>query len=149
MKIPVHVQISFWIQLALLIPGVIRLVPRAFGAESATVASAPIAVVALLVGIALWVWIAIRIRQGRRGFRMFLTVATGLNVVFAIVDLVTGIYGFGWTTFATAIIQIGAVVLLWLPESRRYFDAVRQARREAQLLEEAEPVKPYLDPDNR
>ncbi len=82
------------------------------------------AVVAGLVGVGLWVWMAVKNGQGRSWARVVATVLGALNIVFTLLGLAGGT--------ATAVTLVSSLVslvlagvilyLLYRPESTRFYD---------------------------
>lgn len=81
-------------------------------------------VVILLIGAALWAWMAWANGRGRNWARIFATVLFALNTIFLVLSLrragVSVIFGvLGW------LLGLGAVILLWRKESSEYFQPGR------------------------
>jgi hypothetical protein len=77
-----------------------------------------------LVGVGLWVWMAIKNGQGRSWARVVATVLGGINIVLTLFTLAGG-QATGLTTFVSLLgVALAAVilVLLYRPESSRYYD---------------------------
>jgi hypothetical protein len=127
MRIPITVNVSFWLQLVMLVPGVVTFIPNVIN-ENATPGFVVFAGVFTLGILAFWAWVAVRTRQGRRGFRTFLSVIAGLTGVVCVVDLVTNFVGLPAVTWVNFALSVVAVILLWLPASSAYFDEVSELR---------------------
>lgn len=86
-------------------------------------------VVVGLIGVGLWIWMAIANRRGREWARITGTVLFGLNTISLIANLVQH-----ETTLAEAValvvwaIGLGAVAFLWKPTSNAYFKAPKYSR---------------------
>lgn len=83
------------------------------------------AVVSGLVGVALWIWMAITNGQGKSWARVVATVFGVLNVVGTLISL-TGPGATGLTIATSLISVVLAAVILFLlyrPESSRYYEA--------------------------
>jgi hypothetical protein len=94
--------------------------------DSAVAGFVAVSVVAGLVSIGLWVWMAMANGQGKSWARIVATVLGGLNIVFTLLGMTQG----GSTGLSTALSLIGLVLaavilwLLWRPESTAYYEAV-------------------------
>jgi hypothetical protein len=83
------------------------------------------AIVIGLVGVGLWIWMAVTNGRGLSWARVVATVFGGLNVLFTLVGFsrpestglanVIGVLG--------AVLAVVILVLLWQPESSRYYEA--------------------------
>lgn len=113
-----------------LVPGVLN---PAFG----------FAAVSVLAIVAFWSWIARKTWQGRSWARMLQTVIVPLGIAVLTLGSVRGDIAFSWTEPIPFVLSGAAVVLMWVPTSRSYFDAT------AAELHPPKPMKPYLDPKNR
>lgn len=83
-----------------------------------------------LVGVGLWLWMAWKNGEGRAWARVVASVLGGLNLVFTFFGFVGGQY-MGTTLVlqaATLVIAIGALFLLWRPESTAYYEDVTAHR---------------------
>ena len=69
-----------------------------------------------LVFAALYIFIAIRLKEGARWARLVLSILAGLAVISLLLQLVTLNLGFIGSALAVA-----AGVLMWLPESQKHF----------------------------
>lgn len=86
-----------------------------------TVASA---IVAGLIGVGLWVWMAVKNGQGRSWARVVATVLGGLNIVFTLINLAGGT-ATPLTVVSGLVSLVLAGVILYLlyrPESTRFYD---------------------------
>lgn len=82
------------------------------------------AVVAGLVGVGLWVWMAVKNGQGRSWARVVATVLGGLNIVFTLFGLAGGTSTALTLAFSLVSLALAAVILflLYRPESTRFYD---------------------------
>jgi hypothetical protein len=90
-----------------------------------------------LIGVGLWIWMAIANRQGLSWARVVATVLGGLNIGFTLLGWLVGSV-LGQTndgvSIAMQVASVGLAVvilaLLWQPQSTRYYDAVSAHRRQ-------------------
>jgi hypothetical protein len=81
-------------------------------------------IVAGLIGVGLWVWMAVKNGQGRSWARVVATVLGGINILFTLF----GLAGNGTTAvtllFSVLSIALAGVILylLYRPESSRFYD---------------------------
>ncbi|GGP57110.1 hypothetical protein [Saccharothrix coeruleofusca] len=87
--------------------------------QSVATASLMFAVVLGLLFAGLYVLFAFKARAGRNWARLVLTVLTGLNLLVLLL-------GASWLGLLTALISVVAVVLLYTPNAKSYFDAVKR-----------------------
>src|SRR5215472_1103668 len=94
--------------------------------HTAEVAIVGLAVFSALLGIGLWVWMALANKAGKSWARIMASVLFGLNTLF----LVTGFtrpspLGSRLVTVLIWLIGAGAIMFLWRAESSQYFEAGR------------------------
>ncbi len=78
-----------------------------------------------LVGIGLWLWMAVANNRGKSWARIVGTVLFGLNTLFLVLSLVRPHASVGLVfSLVVWLAGLGAVVLLWRPESSQYFTAM-------------------------
>lgn len=141
---PLLVNVAFWLILLSLAIGLCLLIARVVGFDWATyvtqshlkelregrpqipekylLAGLIFSWVAPIVVFALWVALATWLRRGFHWARIVLTVVAGLNLLTL---------PFGHPTLATFLLlplDLAPAVLVWLPQSNRYFAAVSRAR---------------------
>ncbi|PSK99191.1 hypothetical protein CLV30_11893 [Haloactinopolyspora alba] len=83
-----------------------------------------VAVVVSLLGVALWLWMAVKNKQGRSWARVVATVLGGLNIVFTLFSLGNTA---GLNLVVNLVTVVLAAVILWFlyrPESTEYYRAV-------------------------
>jgi hypothetical protein len=140
--VPNEVQISFWIWIAGAVlsilgalysltqrdqfaealrntPQASQLSPEEF--DAAVSASLLFAVVLGVVFAGLYILFALQMRAGKNWARVVLTVLTALS-------LVSMLFGASLLGLFTALISVVAVVMLYMPNAKAYFDAVKRAR---------------------
>lgn len=88
----------------------------------------PGSVVGLIVGVGIAYLILRAIYASRHWVRVLLTVFAALGTLLLLLDLLTRLFGYSWFDLIGIVMVDTAVVLLWLPASRAYFGAVKQAR---------------------
>ncbi|WP_456696583.1 hypothetical protein [Aeromicrobium sp. P5_D10] len=88
------------------------------------------AVVFGLLGALLWVWMAWKNGQGRKWARVVASVLGGLNVVGALFTISAGNAGTLTvvSTLVSLVLAVVILVLLWKPESTRFYDATTASR---------------------
>lgn len=89
-----------------------------------------LAVVLGLVGVGLWIWMALTNKRGLGWARIVATVLGGLNILFNLIGLIGTT---GGPTFVSLAMIVLAVVIIWLlfrPESSQYYNAVSDYRRQ-------------------
>lgn len=94
----------------------------------------PVGVLYALVVLALWVWLARANGRGRQWARVTATVLGGLALVLHPVAMATGGAGEIVVRLGLLVHAVAIVVLLWLPRSSRYYDAVSETRSPGQWL---------------
>lgn len=93
------------------------------------------AVIGALVGLGLWIWMAVANGRGLAWSRVVATVFGGIDIVVAIFGLVGGtmvatkIPGTTIIDGIDLVLAIVLLVLLWRPECSRYYAAVTAAKR--------------------
>jgi hypothetical protein len=81
-----------------------------------------------VIGVGLWIWMAITNGQGKSWARVVATVLGGLNVLFTLLGF-AGATGEGTTALGTALSLIGLalavsiLILLYRPDSTRFYEA--------------------------
>jgi len=92
--------------------------------------SQPIAAIVVggTIGLAIAAFLIYRVYRGRNWVRILLTVLAILGTILLIVDLISGAIGYTWLDLIGVVMSDVSVILLWVAPSRRYFDAVKQAR---------------------
>jgi hypothetical protein len=82
------------------------------------------AVIAGLVGVGLWVWMAVKNGQGRSWARVVATVLGGLNILFTLFGLAGGGSTALSLLFSLLSIVLAGIILylLYRPESSRFYD---------------------------
>jgi hypothetical protein len=82
-----------------------------------------------LIGIGLWIWMALANNSGKSWARIIGTVLFGLNTLFVVLSLVRPHASLGLVFgLVVWLAGLGAVILLWRPESSQYFTAVSGSR---------------------
>ncbi len=84
-----------------------------------------VAVFVGLIGVALWLWMAIKNKQGRSWARVVATILGGLNIVFTLFSLTSS--GSGLNMIINLVTIALAAVILWFlyrPDSSEYYAAV-------------------------
>jgi hypothetical protein len=90
--------------------------------HSAEVATVAIFVVVGLIGIGLWVWMALANKAGRSWARIVASVLFGLNTLFLLLQVArSGIQGGLIASMITWLVGLGAIILLWRKDSSFYF----------------------------
>ena len=94
-----------------------------------------IAIIVTLIEVGVWIWVAVKTRQGRSWARVLSTVLGTLFVVFAVLGFAIARVAPATATdqdvLSSALSVIGVVlaltivVLLWVPDSNRWFAAMR------------------------
>jgi hypothetical protein len=81
-------------------------------------------VIAGLVGIGLWVWMAVKNGQGRSWARVVATVLGALSILFNLFGLASGGATAASLVFSLVSLALAAVILflLYRPESTRFYD---------------------------
>jgi hypothetical protein len=93
--------------------------------HSAQVALVAFAVFFGLLATGLWTWMAFANKAGKTWARILGTVLFGINTVFLLLSLVRPHASLGLIfSLLVWLAGVGAVVLLWRPESSRYFAAM-------------------------
>jgi hypothetical protein len=94
--------------------------------HTAEVATVGVAVFFGLVGIGLWIWMALANRAGRSWARIVATVFFGLNTLFLLLGLArTAPLGSRLVSILLWLIGLGAIIFLWRKDSSEYFGAAR------------------------
>jgi hypothetical protein len=94
--------------------------------HSLEVADIAIAIVAGVVGIGLWLWMARANAAGHNWARITGTVFFGLNTLFFLLSLARPHAGVGLVfSVLVWLVGLGAVIMLWRPESGPYFTQPR------------------------
>jgi hypothetical protein len=82
-----------------------------------------------LLGIGLWIWMAMANKAGRNWARVLGTVLFGIDTLFLAYGLArTGAAAGTLFSILTWLIGLGAVVFLWRRDSTDYFNALRTPR---------------------
>lgn len=83
------------------------------------------------IGIFLWLWMAWKNGQGRQWARIVATVLGGLNVLFLLLGLANPDLETATLVFSVVNLVLAAaiLILLWRPESTRFYTAVTQSRQ--------------------
>lgn len=118
--VPQQLVISYWLWVAAAVLGVILSVVSIFtltGVLGGAMAGAGITtVIVSLIFAALYIFIAVRLKEGSRWARLVLSILGGLAALGFLTQLVTGNLNFIGSAVATA-----AAILMWLPQSRDHF----------------------------
>ncbi|HEY3869016.1 MAG TPA: hypothetical protein VGM10_11725 [Actinocrinis sp.] len=112
------------------------------------------AVVAVIIGIGLWIWMAFVNRAGKNWARITGTVFFGISTLSVIIDVAAGSSGMGGAKSTTAqvvvavigwLIGLAAVLLLWNKASGPYFKRQNNPYAQAPYPEQyPQPGQPYL-----
>jgi hypothetical protein len=133
--LPTELKVAFWIWF---VGGILGLLGGLLGMLASLVlfSAAPGAAVGVLllmllaaaVGAAQIVF-ALRMKEGKQWARLALTVLTGVTLLLALINLAMGVgQGGNWAGF---VISLAATILLWLPNSQAWFEAVRNKGNKA------------------
>jgi len=76
-----------------------------------------------LVGVGLWLWMAAANKAGRSWARVVATVFGGLNVLFTLYGLTTGVTPASILNVVSVLLAVVILVLLWRPSSSEYYRA--------------------------
>jgi heme A synthase len=89
------------------------------------------AVIAGLIGVLLWVWMAETNRRGKSWARIVATVLGALNVVLTLIGLLTGQFAGIVLVFnlVSAVLAAAILYLLYRPDSNAYYEAMSDIRR--------------------
>jgi hypothetical protein len=94
--------------------------------HTAEVATVGAAVFFGLVGIGLWIWMALANRAGRGWARIVATVFFGLNTLFLLLGFArTAPLGSRLVSILLWLIGLGAIIFLWRKDSSEYFGTAR------------------------
>jgi hypothetical protein len=86
-----------------------------------------LAVVSGAIGIGLWTWMAFANRAGKSWARIVATVFFGIDTLFLLVGILrAGVAAGSFVSILIWLIGLGAIILLWRPESTAFFQARRQ-----------------------
>jgi hypothetical protein len=97
--------------------------------HSAEVFLVGVSVVIGLLGVGLWIWMAMMNKAGRNWARILGTVLFGIDTLFLAYGLArTGAAAGTLVSIVTWLIGLGAVVYLWRRDSTEYFNALRTPR---------------------
>ena len=78
-----------------------------------------------LIGIGLWVWMALANKAGKSWARITGSALSGLNTLFVLLSLIRPHASLGLVfSLLVWLAGVGAVILLWRPESSQYFTAM-------------------------
>jgi hypothetical protein len=78
-----------------------------------------------LIGLGLWVWMALMNKAGKSWARIVATVLFGLDTLFLLLGLArAGAAASSLVSILTWLIGLGAVILLWRKDSSEYFTAL-------------------------
>lgn len=84
------------------------------------------AVITGIIGIGLWIWMALMNRAGKSWARIVGTVLFGIDTLFLLAGLVqAGAAAGALVSILTWLVGLGAVVFLWRRDSTEYFNAYR------------------------
>ena len=84
------------------------------------------AVITGVIGIALWIWMALMNRAGKSWARIIGTVLFGVDTLFLLAGLVqAGAAAGALVSILTWLVGLAAVVFLWRRESTEFFNAAR------------------------
>lgn len=76
-----------------------------------------------LIGLALWIWMAVKNGQGRSWARVVATVFGALNVAFTLLGMAGGVTALGLVFSIVSLALAGVILyLLYRPESSRFYD---------------------------
>lgn len=90
--------------------------------NSAETVAIAIFVIVGLIGIGLWVWMALANKAGHNWARIVATVLFGLDTLFLLLSLARASTGAGLAAgVITWLVGLGATILLWRKESSAYF----------------------------
>jgi hypothetical protein len=90
--------------------------------NSAEAVAVGIFVVVGLIGIGLWIWMALANKAGHNWARIVASVLFGLNTLFLLLSIArTGVAGGLIASLVTWLVGLGAIVLLWRKDSSAYF----------------------------
>ena len=124
---PITVRVAFWLIIAATALAAVELVLIVVTSDWAANATAPVILITPLiggtVGLALRIYISLAILRGYGPARLFF-VLVALLTVFGVVSS-----GFDPIIVIVAVLIVAATVLVWLPGSNRYVDAVTAARK--------------------
>ncbi len=123
---PLPVRIAFWILLAGAAITAAQLVVAAVGVDWHASGSTQGAVIASFIGgaaaIALRIYVSLAILRGYGAARIYLTVVAGVAII------VESSSGFAPIDALVLASVVAPIVLVWVPISRRYFEAMAAAR---------------------
>lgn len=118
--VPQQLVISYWLWIAAAVLGVVLSLVNMFTITNALgglmVGAGITAFIFSLIIAALYIFIAIRLKEGSRWARLVLSILGGLAILAFITQLVTGNLNFIGSAIASA-----AAILMWLPQSRELF----------------------------
>lgn len=76
-----------------------------------------------LIGVGLWLWMAAANKAGRSWARVVATVFGGLNILFTLYGLTTGVTPGSIANLVSVVLAVVILVLLWRPASSEYYRA--------------------------
>ncbi|WP_461164672.1 hypothetical protein [Arthrobacter sp. R4-81] len=111
--VPQQLVISYWLWIGAAVLGVVASLVATVGAAGGF---AGVGLIFSLIWAAVYIFIAIRLKEGARWARLVLTILGGLSVLALPFTLFTG----GLSLIGTAV-TIAAAVMMWLPQSQQHF----------------------------
>ncbi|MGX9899990.1 hypothetical protein ACW0JT_08850 [Arthrobacter sp. SA17] len=111
--VPQQLVISYWLWVGAAVLGVVASLVAMAGAAGGF---AGVGLIFSLIWAAVYIFIAIRLKEGARWARLVLSILGGLSVLALPLTLFTG----GLSLIGTAA-TIAAAVMMWLPQSQQHF----------------------------
>lgn len=97
--------------------------------HTAEVTTVGLAIFFGLVGIGLWVWMALANKAGHSWARIVASVLFGLNTIFLLLGFSRPApLGSRLVSIVIWLIGLGAIVMLWRPDATQFFNAGKQPR---------------------
>lgn len=134
---PSLVVISVRLQVAALVTSLVAFIADLVATGYVTPTATGLAVVLCVAFAGLWLLIAVATWRGRNWARVLLTVLLPLQVGLAVFDAVTLKFTYDAFDYFVCALAAAAVVLLWLPNARRFFaesGANRKLRAESRKV---------------
>jgi hypothetical protein len=111
--VPQQLVISYWLWVGAAVLGVVASLVTMVGAAGGF---AGVGLIFSLIFAALYIFIAIRLKEGARWARLVLSILGGLSLLALPLTLFTG----GLSLIGTAA-TVAAAVMMWLPQSQEHF----------------------------
>jgi hypothetical protein len=115
--VPQQLVVSYWLWIAAAALGIVFSLVSIFTLGGGTMMGAGVAgFIFQLIFAALYVFIAIRLKEGARWARLVLSILGGLAVIGFLANLI-----FMNPSFVGSAVAVAAAIMMWLPQSQEHF----------------------------